>query len=540
VSSADNTARERDQLREVLAAQAELHDLFMAAGITRDWWDAALARVIRLSGSEYGFIGRIDMSDDTGAPVLTALAITDIAWNDVTRKYYDEYEATGLQFTNLDTLFGVTLRTGETVISDDPYADPRRGGMPPGHRPMNSYMGIPLKDGGDLLGMIGLANRDGGFYLDIEHELQPVISVIGQQLGRARADALASQAQQAADRLEEKVAVLSQVSDDRRAIADATAVMAATGSVAEALRIAEGAVGTLVPDARVRLFVLDSDGEKEFVHASLGSGEPDVSVAECVALQSGVRNVTRPGLAVEGCTHVRPDDTATICAPVSTKDDAFGLLVVGIREMHQLGAFDTRARLSELAVGVDALADALAQVALREHLKSQALVDPLTGLANRRGLSQAVERRLARTDLDARPFGLLLIDLDDFADVNERLGHLGGDEVLAAVGHALTRVVRDDDVVARLGGDEFAVLVPAADDVALAAAANRVRDAVRASGGPGAPATPCSLGAALVGWGPDVTWEAAYMAADAVLYASKAAGKDMATVGAMLGTPHQI
>ena len=49
-----------------------------------------------------------------------------------------------------------------------------------------------------------------------------------------------------------------------------------------------------------------------------------------------------------------------------------------------------------------------------------------------------------------------------------------------------------------------------------------------------------SLGAALVGWGPDVTWEAAYVAADAVLYASKAAGKDMATVGAMLGTPHQI
>lgn len=538
MSSTDDTARERDQLREVLAAQAELHDLFAAAGISRDWWDAALARVIRLSGTAYGFIGRIEPSPETGLPILRSLAVTDIAWNDVTRKLYDEFSAEGLVFDNLDTLFGVTLSTGETVIANDPGNDPRRGGLPPGHPPMYTYMGIPIKDGDRLLGMIGLANRDGGFSADLEVALQPLVIMLAQQLGRERADLDAAVATRTAARLEDEVSSLSRAQDEQHALLEGTDAVRAADSVASALDVVERTVTAQVPRARVRLFVVDAERDDVLVRAS-AAGEPEVGVGECVALQSGRLRVTRPGLELGGCTHVPVDDTATICAPVATTSDAFGLLVVGIGEMHELGDVDTRARLELLADGVGALADAMAQVALREQLLSEALVDPLTRLANRRGLAQVVERRMARTDLDARPFGVIVADIDDFKGVNDRLGHLGGDSVLEAVGHALAAAVRPDDLVARLGGDEFAVLVATGEQTALAAAAERVRDAIGSVRADGFGDLGASVGAVLVGWGHDVTWDEAYAAADLALYDAKAAGKNRVHVVDMIGVPEQ-
>jgi diguanylate cyclase (GGDEF)-like protein len=522
---------------DVLSAQAELQGLFTRVGLTRDWWDAALSRVIRLSGAEYGFVGRVEYGEETGEPILRSLAVTDIAWNDVTRQHYDAFAASGLQFTQLDTLYGVTLRTGEAVVSADPTTDPRAGGLPPGHPPLHAYMGVPIKDGDDLLGMIGLANRGGGFTPDLEMALQPLVSLMSQHLGRARVNAVASEAEQAVDRLEDEVSTLSRVSDGRLLFTEAIDTVMAGASVADALRAAEDALTTIVPGAGVQLFVFASEGAGELVPAS-ASAAAGIAPSECVALLAGHRHVTRPGLELGGCAHASVEDTATICAPVATPDDSFGLLVVSIREMHQLGSGDTRAQLDVVAAGIDALADALGQVALRERLRSQALVDPLTRLANRRALSQAVERRLARTDHDARPAGIVLIDLDNFRDANEHLGHLGGDALLVAVGEALRQVVREDDVVARLGGDEFAVLVPAADDAALADTADRLRAAVDGVGGT-APRITCSVGAALMGWGTDVTWDAAYRAADMALYASKQSGKNLVTMAAMLGVPDQ-
>ena len=531
-------ARERDHLLEVLAAQAELQEMFIAHGITRDWWDAALARIIRLSGTEYGFIGRIETAEDTGKPVLRSLSVTDIAWNDVTRKLYDEFAAEGLVFTNLETLFGVTLSTGETVIANDPANDPRRGGLPPGHPPMYTYMGIPIKDGDDLLGMIGLANRDGGFSPSMEATLQPLVSTLAQQLGRAHADLKIEVAARNADRLEDEVTNLSRAQVERRSFTEGADAVLDADSVAAALGVIEHTIAAQVPTARTRLFVVDPDREGVLVRAS-ATGEPEVSEASCTALQSGRLRVTRPGLELGGCSHVPADDTATICAPVATTAASFGLLVVGIGEMSELGTDDTRARLEVLAEGVDALAGALAQVALREHLVSEALVDPLTRLANRRGLAQVVERRMARTDLDARPFGLILADIDDFKSVNDRLGHLGGDGVLEAVGAALGEVVREDDVVARLGGDEFAVVVSTGDDETLMAAAERVRQAIGGVQADGLGDIGSSVGAVLIGWGREATWDAAYETADRALYEAKAAGKRQARVAPMVGLPDQ-
>jgi diguanylate cyclase (GGDEF)-like protein len=115
----------------------------------------------------------------------------------------------------------------------------------------------------------------------------------------------------------------------------------------------------------------------------------------------------------------------------------------------------------------------MAQMSLeREH---QAGHDPLTGLPNRVLLQESLAAELARSKRDGRPFGLLLIDLDHFKEVNDTLGHHVGDQMLVHFAARLSNSVRPGDHLARLGGDEFAVIVPDADEAEALSVAERIR-----------------------------------------------------------------
>jgi diguanylate cyclase (GGDEF)-like protein len=87
-----------------------------------------------------------------------------------------------------------------------------------------------------------------------------------------------------------------------------------------------------------------------------------------------------------------------------------------------------------------------------------AITDPLTGLANRRMLIDHLDLALARSTRNGRTVTVLYLDLDNFKDVNDRLGHAGGDQVLVEVASRLRHAVRPSDTPARMGGDEFAVV----------------------------------------------------------------------------------
>lgn len=95
----------------------------------------------------------------------------------------------------------------------------------------------------------------------------------------------------------------------------------------------------------------------------------------------------------------------------------------------------------------------------REALRQLALVDPLTGLGNRRHFDATLHRTLGQAERDGQPFGVLAIDLDDFKPVNDRFGHPVGDALLQSVAQRLQVAVRTGDFCARVGGDEFAVIV---------------------------------------------------------------------------------
>lgn len=523
---------ERDRLIAVLQAQGELQDLYIRNGADRAWWDAALRRVIALSGSQFGFLGRIEHEED-GTPFLHSLAITDIAWNEWSRQVFDDFASDGLEFRNLDSLFGVTVATGDLVVSDDPATDPRRCGLPPGHPPLDSYVGIPLRDGEAVNGMVGLANRAGGFEARIEDDLRPVLSVIAAMVARDLAERRAAEATAVVEQLGSAIEHLTRAEQERVVVDAAVRAILAAGSLREAEDVAVAKVRRLVPTMNACVMAEGADGPGSLLCVS-GNGT-ELARADCVALQSGRLHVSLPGLRLDSCPHVDALDAVTVCCPVATDRDEFGLLVCSMRDVD---GEDAAVRGADIAEGLGRMATALAQVALREDIASRALRDPLTGLPNRTALLQSMERRLRRIDAAARPFGVMIVDLDDFKDVNDQLGHAMGDEVIASAAAAIAGTVRADDVVARLGGDEFVVILDAGDPEVMRSAGQRMIDAISAVAPAGGPGISASAGGVPVGWG-DAGWDEAYQRADVLLYEAKAAGKSQVVIGSLIGAAEQ-
>jgi diguanylate cyclase (GGDEF)-like protein/PAS domain S-box-containing protein len=119
---------------------------------------------------------------------------------------------------------------------------------------------------------------------------------------------------------------------------------------------------------------------------------------------------------------------------------------------------------------------------LEREMRRLAETDPLTGLPNRRRFEREVEERVRDPEPNGGRGTLLLLDLDDFKDVNDQFGHGVGDDVLVAVGDALRASVRGEDLIGRIGGDEFAVLLAPGRAARADAVAARLLAELQASG----------------------------------------------------------
>ena len=185
----ENKLRENQEeltraLGKISRQQAMLMDLRQVQGEfinkqdASDAFDRLLALVLKYTESEYGFIGEV-LRDEKGQPYLKSLALTNIAWDEATRKFYDEHAPKGMEFRNLKTLFGEVMTSQNVVIANHAPADPRRGGLPHGHPPLHAFLGIPIHLGEKLVGMIGAANRASGYTEDLVAELEPLIASYG-------------------------------------------------------------------------------------------------------------------------------------------------------------------------------------------------------------------------------------------------------------------------------------------------------------------------------------------------------------------------
>ena len=159
-----------------------------------------------------------------------------------------------------------------------------------------------------------------------------------------------------------------------------------------------------------------------------------------------------------------------------------------------------------------------------------ATTDALTGLGNRHSMEESFPREIARCEKDDEPVSLVMIDVDNFKDFNDKFGHIAGDRALAAVSRILRKQFRPRDVLVRYGGDEFAVLLPQVGEETAMTIADRVRMAVSGNTADGSDSLitiPVRLSMGVAEKHPNSTLDNLIRAADAALYRAKHAGRDM-------------
>ncbi len=228
----------------------------------------------------------------------------------------------------------------------------------------------------------------------------------------------------------------------------------------------DGNRATVADALRADGFLVRSATDGAAALAAVDASLPDVIISELAMPRVDGRELLR-ALAS------RPE-TSTIPLVVLTTDadltDRVELLDAGAADV-----LDKTIPTEELVARARARARTAEAMA---RLRTQSEVDPLTGTLNRRGLRRALDREIEQSRRSRASLSLLLIDIDRFKEINDRFGHLAGDDVLRAIADTLTEAVRGGDVVARLGGDEFVVVLPGAGADASAEVADRIREQV--------------------------------------------------------------
>jgi diguanylate cyclase (GGDEF)-like protein len=223
------------------------------------------------------------------------------------------------------------------------------------------------------------------------------------------------------------------------------------------------------------------------------------------------------------------DESAS--APIRIADRTW-LLVV--RDPNRPGV-SLPALMGVVGLSLAALLGALILVWSRNErmreLQRQAGEDALTGLKNRRRFEEDLRTEMARSRREGVEGALLMLDLDNFKQVNDTLGHPVGDRVIEEIAGVLRGRTRETDVLARLGGDEFAVVLPRCDAVEARSVAGEVATAVRehVPRQSGVPSITASIGIAMFD-GKKASLETVVSEADAAMYLAKDAGRDAVRV----------
>jgi diguanylate cyclase (GGDEF)-like protein len=241
----------------------------------------------------------------------------------------------------------------------------------------------------------------------------------------------------------------------------------------------------------------------------------------CLAVRSGRTHRldgTRPALL--GCPVCGPCPGSSTCVPLTVGGEVIGSVLLS----HPVPYGEAEDQRIQESVGQ--AAPVLANLRNLAVAEIRAATDGLTGLPNKRAVTDAMKRMFAQASQTASPLGLLVLDLDHFKQINDRLGHPVGDQVLASVGAVLRSVLRARDFAGRDGGEEFAILLPDTGVPAALEIAERVRAAVAEISLAGADASvTASIGVA--GF-PDhaTSLDRLEWLADAALYLAKRQGRN--------------
>lgn len=180
----ENAAKRRAELLNGIRAAQE-H--FIGTTEVGSVFTELLDVIVQHTHSGFGFIAEV-LKDEKDQPYLRSYSLTDISWNDEIREYMKSMRPQGLEFRNLKSLFGAALVTRDVVIANEAESDPRSGGLPPGHPPIHTFLGLPVYNGLEMVGLIGLANRPDGYDKDGLRELDPFLAAVNSMIVARRED----------------------------------------------------------------------------------------------------------------------------------------------------------------------------------------------------------------------------------------------------------------------------------------------------------------------------------------------------------------
>jgi two-component system, cell cycle response regulator len=211
---------------------------------------------------------------------------------------------------------------------------------------------------------------------------------------------------------------------------------------------------------------------------------------------------------------------AGVAVPLLSEGEPVGHVAVFSRERDR-GFSDEQ--VTELEGLVTRAAPAIENARRFREARHQADLDALTGLHNRRYFHETLAREVARAHRYQRSLALIVFDLDDFKAINDQVGHLAGDAVLAGAAERVREVVRTADIACRVGGDEFGVVLPESSLQDADQLSRRIQQVVSAH--PIGQAGTVSLSAGVAGLRPEDDARSFFERADGALYRAKEAGK---------------
>jgi len=384
-----------------------------------------------------------------------------------------------------------------------------------------------------------LARSEKSFYVSVAATaanilvLGVLLLVVMRALRARRAAAAQLSAQ--AGQLAQAVALATRHNRELTVVAELLAVDAVP-SVAATGPVLARAMPKLLPGVAGTLFLLRDDDNQLDRQAQWGTPSdqpPVIDIDTCWALRHRARYRTA-GHGEPACAHYRTpagDEAGRLCIPLVTHDELLGML-----HLEGLATGPEQDEQERLAVTVaEQFALALGNARLRESLRRQSVLDPLTGLFNRRHFDAALKRELARARRKNVPVSLVLVDIDHFKRVNDDYGHAVGDAVLRTIAQQLRQGIREGDIACRYGGEELVLLLPECTAADACARAEAIRGALESATpnpeGDGPERITASFGVASYPVHAQDA-ESLFWATDKALYRAKQAGRNRVLMGA--------
>ena len=304
--------------------------------------------------------------------------------------------------------------------------------------------------------------------------------------------------------------------------------------LAETLQVSQQMLSQLLPDTAGTIYpLIGGEGLAEATHlwgTHIGETKAQASADECLCMKEGRLHLAGSLAPETLCPHILLANLELLtaaCIPLTAQGESLGWIYLSAPGS---GTFP---KLQVAIAAADQLALALANLKLRQNLRDLSVRDPLTGLFNRRFLSESLGREISRGKRRGLSVAVLAFDLDRFKNFNDTYGHAAGDDVLVAFAKVLRANSRSEDIACRQGGEEFVLIMP---EMNIAVALRRAEALMKSMaaldvvhGGQLLPKLTTSIGLAIFpahGTSP----EKLLAQADIALYEAKAQGRNRVVV----------